>query len=184
MSVMIGGFTIDVAVRESHQFPSEVTRLPVETGTDITDHIRNRPVVVTLDGIVSDTPIGAVAGLRPPDSLPSDDAYSTMLEIRDAREPVTITTSLATYENMALQNLVVPRRSDTGDALRFQATFTQIQLVTNERTTIRTTEPRGRKKVRRGSKPSKSEAEPDVPPTPPKTARNASLLWRAARSVF
>src|SRR5690606_1988974 len=104
-------------------------------------------IVVTLEGIVSDTPIGTLAALRGEDVRPSDDAFARLLAIRDAREPVTIETSLRVFENMVLQSLSVPRSAQTGDALRFRATFQQIQLVTNERTMIEVAVPRGAKKV-------------------------------------
>lgn len=177
MSVMIDGYVIDVAVSENHEFPSEVTQLPVESGADLTDHVRNRPVVVTLEGVVSDTPIGTVASLRAPGSLPSEEALAKLREIRARREPVTIVTSLGTYENMALLNLSAPRSSDTGEALRFTATFQQIELKTNERTTVRVEPPRAKKRLSRGSKQSKSETDSDVSPTPDKAKENASILY-------
>jgi len=177
VSVLIDGYLVDVAVSEGHEFPSEVTQHPVETGADLTDHVRNRPIMITLEGVVSDTPIGLVANERSEDVLPSDEALAKLKEIRNRREPVTITTSLGTYENMAMQSLSVPRSSSTGEALRFTCVFVQIQLITNERTTIRVAEPRGKKKISKGAKASKDEAD-GVSPTPAKSSENASILYK------
>ena len=163
--IQIGDYVIDAAINEDHSFDSDVTDHPVETGADITDNIRAKPVQVTLDCVVSDTPIGAVASLRgntddngQPLYKPSSDAYATMIAIRDARLPVTIVTSLATFENMALVSLSVPRNAQNGDALRFKATFKQIKFITNDRTTVRVADPRAATSVSKGALSAKDEA--------------------------
>lgn len=48
---------IDVTVREVHQVPAEVTRAPVEEGTDISDHVRLLPRTLQIEGVVSNHPI-------------------------------------------------------------------------------------------------------------------------------
>lgn len=149
--ILIDGFEIDAALSEEHTFDSEVTEHPVEKGADISDHVRARPIEVTIDGVVSDTPIGSLAQRRT--GVPSSDAFARLMQIRDAREPITIQTSLKTFENMILQSLSAPRDSSTGDAFRFRASFIQVQLVTNERTTVVVAQPRGAKKVNLGNRP-------------------------------
>src|SRR5574342_5520 len=106
--VRIDDYLIDVTVAEEHELPAEVTAHPVEDGADITDHVRLTPISVTLEGIVSDTPIGRLAEQRAPDGRPSDDAYAFLKLVRSRREPVTIETSLETFTNMILQHLSVP----------------------------------------------------------------------------
>lgn len=142
--VSIGGFLVDVALNEDYSFDSDVTDFPVESGSSIVDNIRPKPIVVRIEGIISNTPIGNIAQARQSAGMggsgkgptpPTDDAYDTLLDIRDKREPVTITTSLRTYENMALQSLSVPRATGRGDELRFNATFKQVVIVQNKRTT-------------------------------------------------
>lgn len=164
--ITIGGYVVDAALSEDHSFDSEVTSFPVERGSNITDHIRQLPVSVTVEGIVSDTPVGragvvrsGVAALQEEglvESVPfSAEALDTLLGIRDRGEPVTITTSLRVYENMALEKLSVPRDASTGAALRFTATFVQIRIVENRRTRVRTATPAGQGKSRSGNKPAK-----------------------------
>lgn len=156
MSVIIDGFVIDAARNEEHEFASEVTEHPVEEGADIADHVRRQPNNVTIEGVVSDTPIGEVAGLRDEGALPSDQAFALLQEIADSRRPVTVETSLQVFDNMILSSLNVPRDARTGDSFQFTAQFVQIALVTNQRTTIETASPRGRNKVNRGNKPSRT----------------------------
>lgn len=135
--VMIDEFLMDVSLNEGHEFESEVTEFPVESGSNIVDNVRPKPITVTMECLVSNTPIGFLATTRgtgsgsPSD--PVDDAYEHLLKIRERREPVTIRTSLRTFENMVLKSLSIPRSSGRGDELRFTATFQQIQVVTNKR---------------------------------------------------
>jgi hypothetical protein len=150
--VFIDGYEIDIAETEEHRYDATVTSDPVETGSNITDHVKLEPDVVTFTGVVSDTPFGDLLERRLLDDVHSVTAYETILKVRDAREPVTIETSLRKYESMILRNLSVPRSADTGDALVFTATFQEIKLVTNDRTIVRVAVPRARKKVKRGAK--------------------------------
>lgn len=53
----IGDVWIDVSVRESHDVTADVTRHPVESGTDIADHIRPEPRSITIEGMVTNHPI-------------------------------------------------------------------------------------------------------------------------------
>lgn len=48
---------LDVSVRESHGLSAEVTEHPVESGADVADHIRPKQRTVTIEGIISNTPI-------------------------------------------------------------------------------------------------------------------------------
>lgn len=126
---------IDCLISDNHTFDAEVTDFPVESGSTISDNIRNKPLVVTMDCLVTNTPIGQVVNFRNKDEDPVDTAYNAMIKIRNARKPVSIRTSLKTYKNMALQNLSVPRESGRGDELRFTATFKQVEFVVNRRDT-------------------------------------------------
>jgi hypothetical protein len=169
--INIGGYVVDAALSEDHNFDSEVTSFPVERGANISDHIRQLPKSVTIEGIVSDTPIGragvvrsGVAALQEEgviEAVPfSAEALDTLLSIQARGEPVTITTSLRIYENMALEKLSVPRDQSTGGALRFNATFTEIRIVENRRTRVRTATPGSKSKSRSGNKPAKPVARP------------------------
>jgi hypothetical protein len=161
--ILIAGYQIDASLSEEHTFESEVSEYPVETGGDVTDNIRPKPIIVKINGIVSDTPIGTIADVRGRqgdngalDFTPSNDAYAKLKDIRDKREPVSIVTTLQTFDSMVMTNLEVPRDAKTGKALRFTATFQQVTLVTNLRTTIRVATPSGAKKTDLGTKSTKN----------------------------
>ncbi len=140
----IDDFLLDCLLSDSHAYEADVTEFPVESGSTISDNIRNKPLVVTMDCLVTNTPLGLLdfTAPRPLNSPPRSNtrgdkpainAYALMLKIRADRQPVTIRTSLSTYKDMALKSLTIPRESGRGDDLRFTAVFTQIELVTNKR---------------------------------------------------
>jgi len=132
---MIDGFLLDCSLSEEHVFESEVTEYPVEQGADVTDNVRPKPITVTMEALVSNTPINPdIINARSAPDESVDDAYAKLLQIRDAREPVTIRTSLRTFDNMVLKNLSIPRAAGRGDELRFTATWQQVQIVSNVRT--------------------------------------------------
>src|ERR1051325_4015191 len=159
--IRINGYPMDLCMREVHKFPGEATDYPVESGADISDHIREMPDEITLtDCIVSDTPIGEVATdpSRQPDPgpdgavlLPSAAAYAKLRDIKALRKPVTVETSLGAFASMAFLDLeitVEPKRNPGGrlgpdgkplpGALWFTASFKKITTVTNQRTKVRT----------------------------------------------
>lgn len=53
----IGGIWLDAVVRELHTLRSEVTRHPLESGSDIVDHVRVQPDVVVLECVVTNSPL-------------------------------------------------------------------------------------------------------------------------------
>ena len=159
MATLIDGFRIDATVSEEPSYSAEVTAHPVEKGADIVDHVRARPVTLSITGIVSDTPLQPLASERDGTTLPTETARKRLREIYTNREPVAVETDDTVYENMILETLSIPRDSTTGDALRFSATFRQVEFVTNERTTVRVAVPRASSKSDRGSKPT-SAVEP------------------------
>lgn len=135
-TVMIDEFLIDVALSEEHTFESEVTEYPVEKGADITDNIRPKPIQITMEGLVSNSAFNPlIVSARTSIDQSVDDAYAKLMKIRDERETVTIRTSLRTYTNMAMKNLVIPRQPGQSDALRFSASFVQVEIVSNTRST-------------------------------------------------
>lgn len=163
MPVLIDGYPIDVAVRLEPTLDVEVTSWPVEVGANITDHARVKPRMLMLEGVVSDTPIGDIVASRSTTTKPSSEAHDRLHAIALAREPVTVTTERRSYPNMLLTKISEPEAADTGDALVFSVTFTELVLATNNRAFVRVEPPRGKKKKDRGNKPTTPvKTEPPV----------------------
>jgi hypothetical protein len=153
--VIIAGFPIDVATAIDPALDSEITEYPVEDGADVTDHVRDLPISLTIEGIVSDSPLIERTG-----DLPSADARAHLEKIRADKEPITVETPRRTYTSMVLERLSFPEDARTGEALNFRASFKEVVLKTNERTTVRVAIPSARKKVNRGHKSADQVATP------------------------
>lgn len=126
-------FLLDCLVSDNHTWSSEVSEYPVESGATISDHVRNLPLRVEIEAIVSNTPIGTAREQRTVPDESTDALYDHLMKIHEDRRPVTISTSLRTYESMVLQDLAIPRDAQTGDAIRFTASFIQVKQVKNVR---------------------------------------------------
>lgn len=175
----IDGFLVDAIISENHELDNEVTEYPVESGADITDNVRPKPLVVTMECLISNTPIGTMAAARQKsgqigevitstgagsdvtDHTPTDDCYQHLKQIRDKREPVKIVTTLETYDNMVLRSLSIPRETGRGDELRFTAEFQQVQIVSNTRSTrVAIPTAKGSRTVSSKPKPAGTGAQP------------------------
>jgi hypothetical protein len=165
----IGVIELDAAVSETHTLTANATTHKVERGAAITDHIRPVPVSLTIEGLITNTPIGRKQQTRAvqfagsqflttadsvrPFGVPgyAEEAFAKLDDIRKRGELVTVVTSLRTYENMALIELQVPRDRTTGDAVRFTAKLVEIVIVENKVTKIQVqADPRANAKVKLG----------------------------------
>lgn len=127
-------FYVDCLLSDNHAYTSEITSFPAETGSDFSDNIRCEPIEVTIECLVSNTPIGWIATQRDTVSEPVSDAHGHMMKIYTDRKPVNLITSIGAFQNMALKSLSVPRNKDNNkETYFFTATFVQIQTVTNKR---------------------------------------------------
>jgi len=128
--LQIAQIEVDVAISESHETECDVTENPVEAGANITDHVQVKPARLVVEGLVSDTPIKFLSGIRDLfDDNRSRKTYNELLELQKAREPIDVITGLKQYKSMILKTLVIPRNVDTGRALRFNATFQEVIIV-------------------------------------------------------
>jgi hypothetical protein len=184
--IRIGDMLVDAAIREEHSFEADVSEHPVEKGANITDHVRARPPMLVIEGIVSDTPLADdVIAARPVGETPSTEARARLFDIWHAGEPVEVETTVAVYSNMIMQSFVITEDAETGEACGFRATFKQIRIVTNKRSTLRVAVPNGKKKLNRGSQPSSPTAASggSAQSPPVKATRSASQGARLANRI-
>lgn len=117
----VGTIQLDAVLAEEHSYSSRITSYPVEDGTIISDHIVNDPDIVTVSGIVSDTPLSILFF-----SNRSITAFNRLIQIHKNREVVRLVTGIKVYEDMALVSLDVPRDLKSGQSLRFNLKFQKI----------------------------------------------------------
>lgn len=137
--ITIDGIPMDLAEKEDHVLKSAITKHPVETGIDITDHIRPEPRTLTLTGVVvSNTPIGAIAQ-DPSRQGKNDFAGNTYRFLRDLwanPRTVVVVTGLERYESMAMAALQIPREHKDAGALVYTVVFEEVQVKQQRRATV------------------------------------------------
>ncbi len=138
----LGELIVDAFIKESHTLSAEITEHPIENGSIMADHIIYKPFSLSIDGIISNTPMNMV-GLTAFDSAmrffegDSNDIVTQSFEIIEdlfaKRTPLSISTSLKTYHNMVLENLTLERGDFYNDSLHFTCTAKQIAIAHQER---------------------------------------------------
>ena len=53
----IGSLELDASVTETHSAEVDVTDHPIESGANISDHVRPRAEVLTIEGLVTNSPL-------------------------------------------------------------------------------------------------------------------------------
>ena len=179
---------LDASVSETHSQEIEVTDHPVEQGANITDHRRRKPFVLTMEGIITNTPLPVESAAKSTQTYDgkswtsrasavpgrAEDAYATLQALCDSSKLLTITTALKVYPNMTLTSLSVPRDASTGQSLRFHATLREIRIVKNVTANIQAKTPRAKPAVDLHKKP--------APPASP-AQENQSLARAGAKAA-
>jgi hypothetical protein len=177
----IDTLVLDASISESHNSDVDVTEHAVEVGANIADHARVKSAQVTIEGVVSNTPINRAQARRivesfgttietsnPQDQLAgqpgyAEQAFAQLELIRDTSKIIQIVTGIKTYTDMLLTNLSVPRNAQIGESLRFTATFKSVRLVKNQTTSQTVTStPQGKKKTTTGKQSAKSAADSEA----------------------
>ena len=117
-------YSVDAVLSEEHVRESEVTNFPVEDGTNISDHIILQPEVLTMEGVISESPVQYLTNIL--DSSPEIDLADAWKEVESlwrSGAVLKITTGLQEYPEMVCTSLVVPRDGTTGQSIRIKATF-------------------------------------------------------------
>lgn len=139
----IGGIVIDATVRESHDGTADITENPVEEGAKITDHVQVNSDELTIEGVITDTPLGfpvigniqniinSVTSIFGKTSR-SIDAFNQLVTLKEQREPFTVYTGLKRYESMVIASLSVQRDKDVGKAIAFNCVMRKIRIVSSQ----------------------------------------------------
>jgi hypothetical protein len=142
---------LDATINEDHRFNTDVTTYPIEAGAAITDHARQQPERLSIQGFITEAPVKWLGGIRNlKDQIESgrtrvQTALDALLEMSgyktvdseasrkdytlNAPVQVDILTGLRFYSGMILTSLSIPRDSRTGEAMYFTAEFIKIRMV-------------------------------------------------------
>ncbi len=141
----IGGIELDSVLLEDHTGTVTLTKNPVEAGADITDHAIVQPDIISIRGVITDTPLGAAAlgqiintvtnlfGTSNDSNLTrSQQAYAAFVELKNRAEPLEIDTKLKTYSNMIITGLNTSQDKNSSRSLFIDLTLEEVLLTTSD----------------------------------------------------
>jgi major membrane immunogen (membrane-anchored lipoprotein) len=140
----IGAVVIDAFIAEHYAFSNQVTDIPVEEGSIISDHVVEEQDVISVEAFIGNTAFETV--IREGDALaklssPEKGArirknYLDLLRLKRAKEPVTVVMGLETFTNMMITSFVIDRDAESGADLPFSMEFKKIKIVKSETAAI------------------------------------------------
>jgi hypothetical protein len=128
----VGGLVFDATLRESHTSEIEVTSNPIETGSEVSDHMYVKPDKLTISAGVSDTPLVANPNDQFSGGRRSQTAFQMLKQLQASGEPFDIQTGLTLYKNMLCKSVRAEQDKDTDQALLFEADFVGVNIVSTQ----------------------------------------------------
>jgi hypothetical protein len=120
---------IDIVSSEVIELPSETTDNPIESGSEVTDHIINKPILLRMV-----CQIGGSTLLNFTDR--KLEGYEALKKLRDDKLPVTVVSGLETFTNMLINNISIDRNLQNASVLQFQIEFKQAKIVSSQRVDV------------------------------------------------
>lgn len=115
----------DCSLHEEHVNESEITDNPIEASGFVTDHIQDRPAVLTIEIGHSNAPSNLLSDRNPLRHL----TIWTQLEVLKATQiPFTVVTTLKRYSNMVIQRMSLPRDREATTLSRITLTLRQVEF--------------------------------------------------------
>ena len=126
--VDIDGVTFDALIEEVRTLEAQAPSYPLETGFMVQDSIILNPQMLEMTLFITNTPVTwkSVHGTSPGRV---QDVITQLEALYFAKKPVTITTSEATYKNMAILTIELPKNIETGSSREVPITFQEIRMV-------------------------------------------------------
>lgn len=135
LTSIVGLKGIDLYPSEDHTSTVTKTTLPLEDGSNITDHAVIDPDKITLAGVVSnvsnlisDIPF-VFGGVSIVNNTKARDGWSSLVALKEARQPLTVVTSLTVYSSMLITSLKASVNLKTGTNLYFTCDLEEVRFV-------------------------------------------------------
>lgn len=142
----VGSVELDLILDEDHSKSAQVTENPLQDGRAISDGIFLELQEGSLTGLVTNHSVKRAEerakqlDFQDSETLMAEaenyqlenrakQAWVDLKAVMDAKQPVTIVTSLEVYDNVAITNISTERNGDSGDALEIKVSFRQILTV-------------------------------------------------------
>jgi hypothetical protein len=177
----------DCSVTERYEGAADVTEFPVERGANVTDHVRAQNESVTLEAIVTNTPVvvptfGMEGATGSPQPLRLDVAGQTLQAttlqfsqafdrvravdealraLRDVGQVLTVRTGVREIADCVIARYQVERDAEKGNALHLTLELRRLRIVTTQRVQVEQPALRsGHRSQNRGSQPA-TEPSPE-----------------------
>lgn len=162
----IGSISLDAVTTETHGAEVEITDFPIETGSSITDHVRRKPITLSMTIQLSDI---TDSGTTPGRSI---DIVNQLYLMQSEAKVLSVYTPARTYDSMLIQSIGVPRDNKSGCGITLSVALKQISLAQNRQTKRVTSRTARAQPV---SKTGKTNPAPGPAPTQAQT-RSVSVL--------
>lgn len=170
-------YAIEFDAAEVYGFEStnETTDKAVERGGTVTDHVRANPDTGSVEGIITNSPLRALAPTRDrsvatqPVKLSDGSSVNVetwntpfdrvravdelFLQLMDAKSLVKLTTGLRVMEDLIVTRYSVKKDGQTGNAAAVVVEFKQIRFATTERALVQPIQRRAIPPQQRGAQP-------------------------------
>ena len=133
--VNIAGIEFDALIDQTLDYSADVPEYPTEKGFSVSDNISLKPEVLSMTLFVTDTPVtwkkrfGSGAGRV-------GRIINQLQNLYFSKKTVTVTTSEATYTDMAITNISFTKSSDVGYASEIPITLKKVIVTSTSTTTI------------------------------------------------
>lgn len=126
----IGGLFFDAVISVDTDHTSTVTSYPVQSGANMSDHMYENPVTITMEIAMSDAMDSMVHGQWHNAGEKGVSAYRTLRDLQKSRIPIDVLTRLDRYQNMVIQSIHVNDDSKTLGGLKASVHLQQIITAT------------------------------------------------------
>lgn len=140
--------TFDALLKESVDMPADVTDYAVEEGSDTSDNIRKKPVTLTLDGVISDHPLGNAGRSQTPGGgapgeskqpsveTRSQNTLKLLEQVQEEGVTVDVFSGLKRYQSMAITNIHLDRDKMVKGGLKLTIQLKTIRKVNGQTVAI------------------------------------------------
>lgn len=177
-------FGIRFLLSETHQWDVAVTSHPVETGSEVSDHIQPQPRTVTITSRESEAPLNIIDVRRNGGRNRVDDAKVFLTELYRSRRPVLLTTRLHTYPRMVATSITQSSSAGDGKSMPWSVTFKEIEIADSQSiqlAALAKKEPPPAKGP--ASKTVEAGKKPPNPTTAPETEKAGSELYKLGKAL-
>ena len=132
----IAEFKAEILLDESHEYSTTSTDYPVESGVSVSDHVIKNPQKVTLNFLVSDTPLTILGARNVANSLlgvtETQKAYDYFSTLWKDGEVFRLITKYEVFFDMIVESFTPSRNNRLGQALNFSVILKKFKTVQSQ----------------------------------------------------